>query len=139
MSMMKSLSTVLLFLLVIIYLAGCGSGGGSTPSADNSLTSGGNVASTEGAAPIEGTAPTGGTAPKADVLLSWDPPQAEAVGIKVYYGTSPRTYTSSINAGLVSNYTVRGLASGSYYFAMTAYDAFGNESGFSSEVALTIL
>lgn len=72
-------------------------------------------------------------------MLTWDPPTEPYAGIRVYYGTSPGNYTSTINAGIVSTYTVKGLASGTYYFALTAFDASGNESDYSSVVTMTII
>jgi hypothetical protein len=132
MSMIKPLSALFLSFLVIISLAGCGSGGGSTPSAGNSLPSSSDGGSTGG------TTSTGGTASTGVVKLSWDPPQAGVTGINVHYGTSSGTYTSTINAGLASDYSVSGLASGTYYFVVTAYDSSGNESVYSNEVQAII-
>jgi len=59
-------------------------------------------------------------------------------GYKLYYGTSSRNYSNNINVGMVTSYTVSGLAPGTYYFTVTAYDASGNESGFSNEAIKTI-
>jgi hypothetical protein len=60
-------------------------------------------------------------------------------GYRVYYGSAPGTYIQSaaqgINAGNVTVHIVNGLTGGQrYYFAVTAYDTSGNESGFSNEV-----
>jgi hypothetical protein len=55
-------------------------------------------------------------------------------GYKVYYGTSSGFYTTVIDAGNVTAYTINNIASGTYYFAITAYDTSGNESDFSDEV-----
>lgn len=139
--MMKPISVFSLYLLVIIILAGCGSGGGSTPTAANAVPSDGGAGSTSGTASAGEIASTSGIAPSggAAVMLTWDPPTEPYAGIKVYYGTSPGNYTSTINAGMVSTYTVRGLASGTYYFALTAFDAAGNESDYSSVVTMTII
>lgn len=65
------------------------------------------------------------------------------VGYKIYYGTSPRTgtcptggYPNVQNAGNVLSYAFNNLTDGStYYFSVTAYDAAGNESCFSTEVS----
>ena len=69
-------------------------------------------------------------------------------GYKVYYGTSPRNYTILIDVGsaLCQNiggktectYTVESLISGTYYFAVTAYDTEGDMSVYSNEVSKTI-
>jgi hypothetical protein len=64
-------------------------------------------------------------------------------GYRVYYGTAPRSYLqtrgSGVNTGSTTNFTASGLTSGRvYYFAVTAYDAAGNESGYSAEVSQVI-
>ncbi|KAB0670296.1 fibronectin type III domain-containing protein [Oryzomonas sagensis] len=132
MSMMKPLSALFLSLLVSISLAGCGGGGGSTASSGSSLPSSATGGSTGG------TTSTGGTASTGVVKLSWDPPQGVAAGINLHYGTSSGSYTSTINAGMVSSYAVSGLAPGTYYFVVTAYDSAGNESVYSNEVQAVI-
>jgi hypothetical protein len=74
-----------------------------------------------------------------DVTLQWDSnPEADVVGYKVYYGTSSRTYSSPIPLGLQTTYTVSGLAAGTYYFAVTAFNSGGLESAFSNEVTTTV-
>jgi len=74
-----------------------------------------------------------------DVTLQWDPnPETDVVGYKVYYGTSSRTYSAPISLGLQSAYTVTGLAAGTYYFAVTAFNVDGLESAFSNEVSTTV-
>jgi hypothetical protein len=61
----------------------------------------------------------------------------------VYYGTAPRAYEqprgSGLDASSSTRFEVSNLQRGQrYYFAVTAYDAAGNESGFSSEVSKQI-
>src|SRR6266508_1971000 len=71
----------------------------------------------------------------ADVRLAWDPnPETTLSGYKLYFGTASRDYATVINVSKSTTYTVTGLVSGTYYFAVTAYDIQGNESGFSNEV-----
>ena len=79
------------------------------------------------------------------VTLSWYPPSTNAdgtpltdiKGYKVYYGTQSHDYDHKINVGNVTKYKVTNLAGGvNYYFALTAYDRSGNESGYSNEVDL---
>ena len=75
----------------------------------------------------------------ADASLSWNPnSEPDLAGYKVHYGTSSRTYGTSINVGKKTTYTVTGLSAGTYYFTVTAFDTAGNESGFSNEVAKII-
>ncbi len=74
-----------------------------------------------------------------DVTLQWDPnPETDVVGYRVYYGTASRTYSSPIPLGLQTSYTVTGLAAGTYYFAVTAFNSEGLESAFSNEVSTTL-
>lgn len=56
-------------------------------------------------------------------------------GYRLYYGTSSGVYTTMVDVGNVTAYTVSNLSQGEiYYFAVTAYDAGGNESAFSEEI-----
>jgi len=61
-------------------------------------------------------------------------------GYRVYWGSSSGSYSQAhgagVNTGSTTSYTVTGLTVGrTYYFAVTAYDAAGNESAFSGEVS----
>jgi len=62
-------------------------------------------------------------------------------GYRIYYGTQSRHYGPYIPVDkAVSEYTLNGLVDGrTYYFALTAVDTSGNESGFSAEVSKTIV
>ena len=79
----------------------------------------------------------------ADVLVEWDPnPEADLAGYKLYYGTSPRTRgvyaeTVVISDKNLTNWSLS-LPGDTYYFALTAYDASGNESEFSIEVSAVV-
>ena len=68
----------------------------------------------------------------ADLTLSWDRNTKPTIaGYRVYYGTSSLSYSNVITAGNVTTFTVTGLASNrKYFFAVTAYDKAGSESGF---------
>jgi len=76
--------------------------------------------------------------------LSWDAnTESDVVGYRVYYGTNPGSYLQVRGAGVEvtsgTGYTVTGLGSGvRYYFAVTAFDGSGNESGYSREVSKDI-
>ncbi len=75
----------------------------------------------------------------ADVTLSWDPnPETDLAGYKIYYGTSSSVYSTSIKIGPQTTYTVTGLAPGTYFFAITAYNTADLESGFSNEVSVNL-
>jgi fibronectin type 3 domain-containing protein len=74
-------------------------------------------------------------------VLSWNASSSsDVVGYRVYWGTGSGSYAqphgSGVNTGSATGYTVTGLSVGrTYYFAVTAYDAAGNESAFSGEVS----
>jgi fibronectin type 3 domain-containing protein len=72
-----------------------------------------------------------------DISLTWDPNNEPTVdGYKLYYGTSSKNYSESIDIGNNTKYTIKNLKRGQTYFiAVTAYDIEGNESGFSDEIS----
>lgn len=105
----------LLFVCVFLMLSGCGgsSGGSSNDSSPHS------------------------------VVLSWVAPATYAdggdmannlKGYKLHYGTEEKRYTMVLDVGKVTQYEVKGLSSGKYFFAVTAYDIAGIESAYSNEV-----
>jgi fibronectin type 3 domain-containing protein len=56
-------------------------------------------------------------------------------GYKVYYGNQSGKYSTSVDAGNKTTFTVTNLQVGpSYYFAVTAYNSAGQQSVFSNEV-----
>lgn len=80
--------------------------------------------------------------------LDWMPPTQNSdgtiltnlAGYTVYYGTSPNELSQSVkvsNPGLAS-YTVTGLTSGTWYFAVTSYSADGVESTRTATVTASI-
>jgi len=73
----------------------------------------------------------------AQVKLAWDPnTESDVVGYKIYYGTSSKSYTGSVDVGNVTSYHLTGLSKGeTYYISVSAYNASGSESGYSSEVS----
>jgi hypothetical protein len=85
----------------------------------------------------------------ADVTLAWDPnSEADLEGYGVYFklGASGPPYDlfgyvtlQELNDPDNPTFAVTGLAKGSsYYFAVTAYDTAGNESGYSTPVCAQI-
>lgn len=76
-----------------------------------------------------------------EATLTWNPnTESDLAGYKVYYGTQAGTYSQVTNVGNVTTYVISGLTEGStYYFAVTAYDTSGNESGSSAEVSKTFV
>lgn len=77
------------------------------------------------------------------VALAWEPPTEnvdgsplnDLAGYRIYYGEISGTYTEelAVSDTLQTDHEMA-LPSGSYYFAMTALDAEGNESAHSNEV-----
>jgi hypothetical protein len=61
-------------------------------------------------------------------------------GYKVYWGSSPRTYSSTANvSGAGTTTFTTNLAPGTWYFAVTAVDSTGAESAKTNEVSKTVL
>ena len=116
--------------MLLLILTGCGSGGGSG-------FGGGNGPGSSSAVYGDGNGST---------YLSWVAPTTntdgsqltDLAGFRVYYGTSSESYSSSVDVGNVASCYVTGLGTGdTYYFAITAYDLIGNESGYSNELIRT--
>ena len=72
--------------------------------------------------------------------LAWDAnTESDLAGYKIHYGTASNSYSVHIDVNNVTTYTVAGLTAGqTYYFAATAYDASGNESGYSNSVSYAV-
>lgn len=72
------------------------------------------------------------------VTLVWDASKDRTVtSYRVYYGTAPRIYTSNVTVGNVTTATIenaRLIPGATYYFAVTARNAFGDESVYSNQV-----
>jgi hypothetical protein len=71
--------------------------------------------------------------------LAWDPnTDPDLAGYRLYYGAASGTYGPPLTLGRVTTYSLSGLGPGTYYFAVTAYNATGEESGYSNEVSIAI-
>jgi predicted small secreted protein len=117
---MKKIIMLALVIFSSILLTACGSGAGDAVSdTQNSTTTAGKV--------LEWTAPTT-RSDSTPLSLS------EIQGYRVYYGTSPSNLAMlvDLNDDTVTDFTVDSIPSGNYYFAVTAYDMDGVESGFSN-------
>ena len=75
----------------------------------------------------------------AQVTLSWTASSSQNVtGYNIYYGPTSTSLGTKVNVGNVTTYTFSGLSAGTYYFAATAYDASGDQSGDSNIVSYTV-
>jgi hypothetical protein len=85
-----------------------------------------------------------------NVTVSWIAPDentdgsqlVDLVGYRIYYGTSPGSYSDPIEIdnipGGLYSYVVEGLGEATWYFVMTAINDQGIESSFSEEVSLRV-
>lgn len=75
-----------------------------------------------------------------DVVVSWDPnSESDLAKYEVFMGEASGIYINSVDVGTQTQFTWQSLEAGkTYYFAVTAWDQAGNESGFSEEVNITI-
>jgi hypothetical protein len=72
------------------------------------------------------------------VTLAWDDSDPNVAGYRLYYGITSRTYPVAIDVGPATSCSVSNLIFGTtYFFSVTAYNHFGMESDFSSEIAYT--
>ncbi len=128
-STMRKYILILTLALTVSLLSACG---GSSSTTSTTGTASQNLSTAEG------------------VSLSWTPPSArtdgsflpltELAGYRIYMGTSSDNMNPlvDLNDDSVTSYTVNNLSAGSYYFAVSAYDTDGAESGY-SEIILVRL
>jgi len=85
--------------------------------------------------------PTGfrGAPDNAAINLSWNPNGETSLGgYKLYYGTSPGSYTTPVLLGKVTSYKLTGLNNGqTYYLALSSMNTVGVESARTTEVVVT--
>jgi hypothetical protein len=77
------------------------------------------------------------------VSLAWDAnSESDLAGYKVYWGRQSRQYDNSpvptVAPSASPTFTTPALMNGTWYFAVTAYNTAGLESGYSNEVSTTI-
>ena len=80
--------------------------------------------------------------------MTWQPPALNSDGspltdlaaFKVYWGTTPGTYSKStkISSAAARTYTVGGLTKGTWYFVVTALNSKGVESPYSNVWSKTV-
>ena len=79
-----------------------------------------------------------GIAQAATVQVTWNPnTEPDLAGYKIYYGTASGVYGDPIDVGNVTGHVmeITPQHGATYYFALTAYDTSGNESGYSDEAS----
>jgi hypothetical protein len=99
---------------------------------------------------VTGQAATGGagTGTSGSATVHWSPPTQNTngsaltnlAGYIIKYGTNATSLSSTVkvsNVGLTS-YQISGLAKGTYYFAVSAYNSSGQTSSLSNKVSKTI-
>ena len=81
-----------------------------------------------------------GISDDASVGFSWRAnPESDVAGYRLYVGTASRVYAAYVDVGNVTQFRLTDLIRGMrYYFALTAYDSSGLESGFTPEVSSQI-
>jgi hypothetical protein len=86
-----------------------------------SVTAAASTPPTTGSATLSWTAPTKNTDGS---------PITGLAGYHVYFGTDPNNFTRTIkiSGAKSTTYVVTGLSAGTYYFAVSAYNANGQES-----------
>lgn len=92
--------------------------------------------------------PSSTSAPSSSVTLGWVAPTensngtpiTDLAGYKIHYGTASQEYTQVVSLAnpSLSRYVVDSLPSGTYYFAITAYNSQGTESVLSGELTTTL-
>ena len=130
--------------LIGVSLAACGDSGSSSP-----------ASAVSGANPFASLASPTGSSPTAtptnkSVTLSWSAPTQNSdgssisnlAGYTLHYGTSSEDYTGSIQitSPTATSYVVSdsNFPAGTYYFAISAYNAQQVSSSLSSEISVTV-
>lgn len=76
----------------------------------------------------------------ANVTVQWNAnTETDLAGYKLYIGTASGVYGTPIAIATQTTYTFTNLPAGTYYIAVTAYNAGGLESGFSNEVSSAVV
>jgi hypothetical protein len=72
-------------------------------------------------------------------VVSWTPQGGGAAGFRVHIGKLSKTYDQIVDVGLLTQLDLSFLdGMSTYYIAISAYDAWGNEKGFSEEVTVVM-
>ena len=77
----------------------------------------------------------------ATVQVNWNPnTEPDLAGYRIYVGTASGQYGEPVDVGNVTEHVmeITPQHGATYYFALTAYDTSGNESGYSAEATCFI-
>src|ERR1700686_1224863 len=75
----------------------------------------------------------------ATVTATWDPnPESDIAGYLLSYGTQSGVYSTTVNVGNVTTWSLTLTAGQTYYFAAQAVNTSGLTSPYSAEVAFTV-
>ena len=136
------IAQVALGALICTALAACGGSGSSGSSSVAGPAASGN--------PIASSAGSTASSTNKSVTLSWSPPTHNSdgssitnlAGYTLHYGTASQDYTGSIEitSPMQTSYVLsdNGFPPGTYYFAISAYNAQQVSSSLSSEVSVTV-
>jgi hypothetical protein len=126
---------------------------GSNPqTAADSSTSGSSTSGSTTSGSTTTTGSAGSTAPTTvagtSLTLGWVAPTensngtpiTDLAGYKIHYGTASANYTKvvAVSNPSLSRYVLDSLESGTYFFAITAYNSKGIESTLSGEISATL-
>jgi hypothetical protein len=128
-------------LLVALLLAGCWDDQSASNSGSATSSSSASTASTASNTPATASGPD-------SAALEWIAPQqntngssdTDLAGYHIYYGTDAGNLSQSIDVpgAATTTYVITGLAPGTYFFAVNAYNAMGIDSGNSDIASKTI-
>ena len=143
-----------------LLLTGCGNGVGVSPASAAAASAPPSTSPTPAPSPTPTPAPTPAPTPTpsptpaptnpstGSANLSWSVPTqntdgtplTDLAGYHIYYGTSAGTWTSTITVSEATetSYVVAGLAKGTYYFAIVAFNSEGDDSPQSNIESKTI-
>lgn len=82
-----------------------------------------------------------GIAQAATINVSWNPnTEPDLAGYRLYVGEASGQYSAPVDVGNVTGHVmeITPQHGATYYFALTAYDTSGNESGYSAEATCFI-
>jgi hypothetical protein len=140
----KAFASLSVVLSAGLLLTGCGNGVGVSPASASAAATSAPASTSPTPTPTPTPSPTPTPAPApanpaaGSATLSWSVPTqntdgtplTDLAGYHIYYGTQAGSWTSTITVldATETSYVVAGLAAGTYYFAIVAFNAEGADS-----------